>query len=1043
MAQLPHDPLGNSVAMNENGVIVLTMMGRQTPERIKALNKEFTAHATALREQNKKVLALVDIQSQKLTDSSSEVRLEGKHMLSDLSVDACAILGKSVVASMALYALRAAGVGKNIRFFTSKRKAHKWLETMRATKPKPLRLGPFAGVVMMLIGFSVLLGWQINNATLTCWLPSLRPMNPLSAIGIIVIGFGFVTYWAKKWRWLRWGGGLTILLGVAALLPLHIDYLLYGGRLTASGAPVEVANSAAICFIAMGSVALLAGRKGRRIEILEYGATFIISGLAAFNIFGQLYARSFLYSLGDFVMAWNLAVAFLVCGIALLFLVVYRQFGKNVLQQISRTGWLVVLALLVVQIATYTTWQQAVNRNRMETTQALRIRTEDIRSVVASHLQAYTNSLRGFGGLFAASDYVSPSDFSTYYQSLNLAQNYPGLQSVIFVAAVNDADLPAFVKQIRQDGVTSNGKPFTITSKTSASKHFILMYTSTGSSTSIGLDLTSIPGRTDVYNSALASRDIYGSGTVTVGVNTPTPYQGFFLTTQVATATSAQPIGVVNAVLNYKLFFSHLFDDNNLLKDIDVTIVDTTNDKKVFSSVKDNDQDSYIAKRTLQIANRTWQLTIHTDKTFGVSDGQVRFPALTILVGQLFSVFLLLLFIILWRSRQQALDLADAITADLQVERNKAVANDRKSTAILASIGDGVFAIDTHRRLTLLNPVAQTISGISEQEAIGKPYGDVLRFELEKNGHISSRFIDRALDGHLSSMEDHTVLVRSDGKRIAVADSAAPIRDSHNTIIGAIIVFRDISKEYELDKAKNEFVSLASHQLRTPLSAINWYGEMLLSGDAGKLNKSQHEYVGEIFDGSQRMVELVNALLDVSRLEVGKLHNEPAPNDAKELTESLEKELAVSIQTKNLRITKDLATLPAVVADPKQLRMVFQNLMSNAVKYTPAKGSVDITLKRADKKTVSSFKLPATESYWLFSVADSGYGIPKEDQPRIFSKMFRADNVRKMDVEGTGLGLYIVKEVVEKMGGKVWFESMESVGTTFYVVLPFKARHGK
>ncbi len=1029
--------------MNENGVIVLTMRGKQTRETVKALNKDFLSYTTTLREQNKKVLALVEIQTLRIPDSTSEARLEGRHLLSDLSVDACAILGSSVLASMALYVIRASGAGKNIRFFTNRHKANRWLETMRTPKPKPLRLGPFAGIVMITIGVSVLAGWQLNNAVLTRWMPSLRPMNPLSAIGITIIGSGFIAYWAKKWQWLRWGGSLTIALGLAALLPLHINYLLYGDRLTASAAPVQIASSAAFCFITMGLVALLAGRKGRRIEVAEYLAALIIGSLAAVNIFGQLYAHDFIYSLGNFVMAWNLAIAFLICAAVLLLLVMYRQLGKNVLQQISRTGWLVVLTLLVVQAATYGAWQQAINRNHMETTQALRIRTDDIRSVAASHIQAYTNSLRGFSGLFAASDYVSPSDFSTYYQSLDLTKNYPGLQSVIFVAAVDDANLPSFVAQIRKDGITSNGGPFTIAAKTSASTHFILMYTATGPSTNIGLDLNSIPGRTDVYTKALASKDIYGSGTITVGVNTPTPYQGFFLTTPVTTATNPKPIGVVNAVLNYKLFFSNLFTDTGLLQDVDVHITDLANHKNVFASNKNEEQNNYTTSRTLQVANRTWRLTVHASKTLGIGSGQIRFPMFTLLAGQLFSFFLLLLFLILWRSRQQAMDLADAITADLQVERNKAVANDRKSTAILASIGDGVFVIDRHQRLALLNPAAQAISGILEQDALGKLYTEVLRFELEKSGRITRRFIDSALAGRTSSMEGNTVLVRSDGKRIPVADSAAPIRDAHNTIIGAIVVFRDISKEYELDKAKNEFVSLASHQLRTPLSAINWYGEMLLSGDAGKLNKSQHEYVGEIFDGSQRMVELVNALLDVSRLEVGKLHNEPAPTNVKELAESLEKELAVSIQNKKLHVTRDFATLPNVVADPKQLRMVLQNLMSNAVKYTPAKGSVGFTLGRADKHTLASAKLTQPGSYWLFSVTDSGYGIPKEDQSRIFSKMFRADNVRKLDVEGTGLGLYIVKEVVEKMGGRVWFDSMESVGTTFYVVLPFKAKHGK
>jgi signal transduction histidine kinase len=278
---------------------------------------------------------------------------------------------------------------------------------------------------------------------------------------------------------------------------------------------------------------------------------------------------------------------------------------------------------------------------------------------------------------------------------------------------------------------------------------------------------------------------------------------------------------------------------------------------------------------------------------------------------------------------------------------------------------------------------------------------------------------------------------------VPVADSAAPIHDANGHVTGAIVVFRDVSKEYELDRAKTEFVSLASHQLRTPLSAINWYGELLLDGDAGKLNKTQHEYLVEIFEGNQRMIELVDSLLDVSRLEVGKLPTKPQDTSMGELVDSLEKELITSIKNKNLDFNKSVAELPPVNADPKQLRMVVQNLMSNAVKYTPAKGSVHVTLRKATAADVKGAGLRGDGPFAFFSVKDSGYGIPKVQQSKIFGKLFRADNVRALDVEGTGLGLYIVKEVVEKMGGRVWFDSVESVGSTFFVILPFKTRGGR
>jgi signal transduction histidine kinase len=213
---------------------------------------------------------------------------------------------------------------------------------------------------------------------------------------------------------------------------------------------------------------------------------------------------------------------------------------------------------------------------------------------------------------------------------------------------------------------------------------------------------------------------------------------------------------------------------------------------------------------------------------------------------------------------------------------------------------------------------------------------------------------------------------------------------------------------------------------------------MLLDGTMGKMTKDQTQQVQEIYDGNQRMIELVNSLLDVSRLDLGKLINTPAPTDMTELAASLEKELATSIKGKNMKFEKHIQhKLAPVSADPKLLRMILQNLLSNAVKYTPAKGTVTLTMRPATKAEIQAEKLHTAEPCLFISVTDTGYGIPKEQQHRIFEKMFRADNVRKMDVEGTGLGLYIVREVAQKLGGNIRFESKESIGTTFYVILPF------
>jgi signal transduction histidine kinase len=243
----------------------------------------------------------------------------------------------------------------------------------------------------------------------------------------------------------------------------------------------------------------------------------------------------------------------------------------------------------------------------------------------------------------------------------------------------------------------------------------------------------------------------------------------------------------------------------------------------------------------------------------------------------------------------------------------------------------------------------------------------------------------------------------------------------------------DITKEKEVDKAKTEFVSLASHQLRTPLSSINWYSEMLLSGDAGELNKDQKEFINEIYTGNQRMVSLVNALLNVSRLELGTFAVDPTELDIKKEAHTIVEEIKLIASKKEIEISTNYQEeLPTVMTDKNLLGIVITNLLSNAVKYTPDKGSVKLDVTHDDK--------------WIsIKVSDTGIGIPEEQQENIFSKLFRADNAKQSDSEGTGLGLYIIKSIADHAGGEISFESKKDKGSTFEFKLPLsgmKSRNG-
>ena len=354
-------------------------------------------------------------------------------------------------------------------------------------------------------------------------------------------------------------------------------------------------------------------------------------------------------------------------------------------------------------------------------------------------------------------------------------------------------------------------------------------------------------------------------------------------------------------------------------------------------------------------------------------------------------------------------------------ERTKSLEMARaKEEAILLSIGDGLIVTDEKGVITIINETAERLFNKKGRETVGRVFYDTIVLEDEKGAPVN-------LEKNPENAGLSYYYVRGEKKRFPVSMMATPVV-LNKKVIGTIKIFRDITYEREIDKAKTEFVSLASHQLRTPLSTVNWYAEMLLAGDAGELNPNQKKYLDEVYRSNQRMVELVNALLDVSSLELGTFALDPQSVDVRELAQSVIDEQMPQINAKKIIFSFSCAEDIALMqADPKLLRMVFQNLLSNAIKYTADGGKINAVISWANKRKI------------LVRIIDNGYGIPENQKDKIFTKFFRADNVRSKDTDGTGLGLYIVKSVVENSGGKIWFTSSEKEGesgTTFYVALP-------
>lgn len=355
-----------------------------------------------------------------------------------------------------------------------------------------------------------------------------------------------------------------------------------------------------------------------------------------------------------------------------------------------------------------------------------------------------------------------------------------------------------------------------------------------------------------------------------------------------------------------------------------------------------------------------------------------------------------------------------------------------KDRALLESLGEGIVVTDKDGNVELINHAAEILVGWTAKEAVGKKWFELAPLEDEKGNRIppERRATQMVLTTGKPRSNATYYYVRRDGTRFAVGTTAAPVIIDNKTV-GVIAVFRDISHEREVDQAKSEFVSLASHQLRTPLSTVKWFTEMLLSGDVGELSADQKEYVHNIEVSNERTITLVNSLLNISRIESGRIIIDPVLTDLSKLVNEVVRSLQVRFRDKKLEISILVPDyLPQINVDPKMITQVYANLLTNAIKYTPEGGHISVTLSLQDGEIISAVK-------------DSGYGIPKAEQHRIYEKFYRGSNVVGKETDGTGLGLYLVKAIIESSKGKIWFDSQENIGTTFWFSLPLTGVEAK
>lgn len=353
----------------------------------------------------------------------------------------------------------------------------------------------------------------------------------------------------------------------------------------------------------------------------------------------------------------------------------------------------------------------------------------------------------------------------------------------------------------------------------------------------------------------------------------------------------------------------------------------------------------------------------------------------------------------------------------------------RYTRAAFDSVGEGIITADAANNIDHINPSALKILGYDLQDALHKPFRNVL-VAVDEHGQTID-FEQRPCS--ICLKERRTVSAKlyyktKSGTSVPVSVTVSPIY-KNNKVIGAIEILHDISDEQEFDQLKSEFISLASHQLRTPLTAISTYAHMLVAGFKGPLAPAQLEFLNTILVSADRMNSLIDTLLSVSRLESGNMVVNTSKVDVNRIVSKAKQELWPLAKAKRqFLITRSPAGRIELETDELLLTEICTNLISNAIKYTPADGKITIDVTRNDESVV-------------LAVTDTGYGIPKHLQQRVFSKFFRAPNILHEEAVGTGLGLYLVKEMIISIGGTITFKSRENSGSTFTVILPLNANY--
>ena len=360
---------------------------------------------------------------------------------------------------------------------------------------------------------------------------------------------------------------------------------------------------------------------------------------------------------------------------------------------------------------------------------------------------------------------------------------------------------------------------------------------------------------------------------------------------------------------------------------------------------------------------------------------------------------------------------------------NQLIREKRRTESVIENLETGIIEYNPDFLITLVNPKAEQILGIKKEDVLGSVIHPSI---IHKNPALTAlaQVLYPILAENVRKIRlqkgtpDIIEMKITKPAEIELQISTIPIHDERHGVVRYLKVLRDVSREQAIAKSKSEFISVAAHQLRTPLSAIKWVMKILLDEDAGPVTPEQKDLLTKGYESNERMIELVTDMLDVARIEEGKFGFVFHHANLEELIQKAMDAFAIKAKEKNITfIFEKSETTYSLKIDAARIELVLQNFIDNALKYTPSGGTITISIA-------------ATGRYVSISIKDTGIGVPKEQAVRLFTKFFRGANAVKRQTEGSGLGLFLVKNIVARHGGNVSVETEEGKGSTFSFTLP-------